>query len=299
MSTIQRFLSLTLADGRRLAWREYGRPTGIPVFFLHGNLNSRLFQAMWSATEEKTEAAGARVIAIDRPGYGESTFNSAASYSSTARDIECLANYLNIEQFAVMGYSSGGPHALACVSVLPVGKVIACGLVSPAGPFYDMGEATIEKMYGGLKEVTAENNGPRTEREYESLLQSYSIISKEDRKEMVLADLANAVAQGLDPLSSGPAQDGLLETRPWGFDYTGPEAAAQLGAVPILHWHGTEDEAVTVDVARYLANHVPYIQTNIIEGESHSMIRRHWDKFLATLLSTITSEKKGKISYKV
>ena len=34
--------SLTLPDGRKLAYAEFGQPDGYPVLFFHGNLSSRL-----------------------------------------------------------------------------------------------------------------------------------------------------------------------------------------------------------------------------------------------------------------
>ena len=44
---------LQLSDGRRLSYREYGRPDGAPVFFFHGWPGSRLDFAPneWAATE--------------------------------------------------------------------------------------------------------------------------------------------------------------------------------------------------------------------------------------------------------
>ena len=61
--TISDRAMLTLRCGRRLAWREYGNPSGFPILFMHGNLNSRLFEPAWAKTQSETSAAGARVIA--------------------------------------------------------------------------------------------------------------------------------------------------------------------------------------------------------------------------------------------
>jgi pimeloyl-ACP methyl ester carboxylesterase len=75
-----------LRDGRKLAFREYGQ--GFPVVFLHGNLNSRLFAPSWGKTEEETAAAGCcRVIAVDRPGYGDSCFQPGRQHADAARDV--------------------------------------------------------------------------------------------------------------------------------------------------------------------------------------------------------------------
>eukprot|EP00961_Rhodomonas_salina_P111997 1507474-Rhodomonas_salina.1 len=63
-------VSMVLKDERKLAWREYGCPQGYPVIFMHGNLNSRLFEPSWTASHADAVDASVKVIAVDRPGYG-------------------------------------------------------------------------------------------------------------------------------------------------------------------------------------------------------------------------------------
>ena len=65
---------MVLRDGRRLAWREYGLADGFTIVFSHGNLNSRLFAPSWDMTDAITKKTGVRLIAVDRPGYGDSDF---------------------------------------------------------------------------------------------------------------------------------------------------------------------------------------------------------------------------------
>jgi hypothetical protein len=50
--------SMKLLDGRVLGFREYGLAGGFPVLFLHGNLNSCLFQPCWEKTQAVTVGAG-------------------------------------------------------------------------------------------------------------------------------------------------------------------------------------------------------------------------------------------------
>src|SRR5215469_10399612 len=59
---------LALADGRKLAWAEWGDPRGSPLVFLHPCPGSR----MLCPDQAATEAAGVRLITVDRPGYGRS-----------------------------------------------------------------------------------------------------------------------------------------------------------------------------------------------------------------------------------
>ena len=127
-----------LPDGRRLTYREYGDPDGVPVVFMHGNGNSRLYEAMYDQTDKLTREAGARVFALDRPGVGGSSPHNEGSYSSSAEDVGAAAAALGLERFAVLGYSSGGVHALAAATLLPAGRVSALGLISSDGPYWMM-----------------------------------------------------------------------------------------------------------------------------------------------------------------
>lgn len=94
--------------------------------------------------EDEYRRAGARVLAIDRPGYGLSTARRSRSW--TARDwpadVAAVGDRLGIERFAVIGYSGGGMYAAACAHALPerVSAVaIVSGLGSPATPRFRKG----------------------------------------------------------------------------------------------------------------------------------------------------------------
>jgi len=56
-------------DGRQLSTQTYGDPDGKPVFLLHGTPGSRLGPHPRGILLHRL---GVRLIAFDRPGYGES-----------------------------------------------------------------------------------------------------------------------------------------------------------------------------------------------------------------------------------
>ena len=58
---------VTLADGRDLAYEEYGNPDGFPVLSFHGGLSSRLDAA---PAHEAAVLMGVRLLSPDRPGIG-------------------------------------------------------------------------------------------------------------------------------------------------------------------------------------------------------------------------------------
>ena len=64
-------------------------------------------------------ATGVRVVSFDRPGYGGSTPMAGRCVADAARDAMTVADALGLEQFAVIGTSGGGPHALATAALAP------------------------------------------------------------------------------------------------------------------------------------------------------------------------------------
>ena len=64
--------TMKLADGRTLAYDDYGDPQGKPVVFTHGFGDSMLIRNPDNAL---TASLGVRVIAPDQPGIGGSSRN--------------------------------------------------------------------------------------------------------------------------------------------------------------------------------------------------------------------------------
>ena len=100
-----------LPDGRSVAITSHGDPQGSPLFLFHGTPNSRLglHHIDRPAKERKV-----RVVCPDRPGVGRSDPHPERTIPGYAEDVRALADAIGFERFAVLGYSGGGPYALAC-----------------------------------------------------------------------------------------------------------------------------------------------------------------------------------------
>ncbi len=120
--------TLELADGRTLAFSEWGEIGGRPVVLLHGMPGSRLMCPDLDATE----AGGVRLITIDRPGYGRSDPKIDRTLSEWVDDFVELADHLDLPPCPVVGWSSGGLYALACAYHLP-DRVSMVGLAGSPG----------------------------------------------------------------------------------------------------------------------------------------------------------------------
>jgi pimeloyl-ACP methyl ester carboxylesterase len=135
--------TITLPDKRLLGFAEYGDPSGYPLMFFNGFPSCRY--EVWPI-HSMLKRKRIRLIAPDRPGFGLSTFQPNRKIIDYASDVENLANHLELDRFAVIGASGGGPYALACAKVIPAERLSAVGLFASAGPLRVEGEGGEELM---------------------------------------------------------------------------------------------------------------------------------------------------------
>jgi pimeloyl-ACP methyl ester carboxylesterase len=137
--------TLSLLDGRKIGYAQYGDLGGKPVICLHGILGSRLENALFDANAREL---GIRIIGIERPGMGLSSPDARPlkdkSMLDHAHDVQLLVEHLHLKDYAVLGTSGGAPYAFACASFLPSSpsrpRLRAVSVVTPLG-LSDMSQA--------------------------------------------------------------------------------------------------------------------------------------------------------------
>jgi pimeloyl-ACP methyl ester carboxylesterase len=105
-----------LVDGHRVGVRRFGSVGGWPLVWCHGGLSSALDAKLLDAAGRR---CGADIIAIDRPGIGRSDAGDLPSIAHWPQMVEQVADSLGLDDFAVAGWSAGGPYALACAATMP------------------------------------------------------------------------------------------------------------------------------------------------------------------------------------
>jgi pimeloyl-ACP methyl ester carboxylesterase len=95
--------------GARIFYRDTGG-TGVPVILLHAATGS---SRVWEYQFPALAAAGYRVIAFDRRGWGRTEINSAEAQSGAAADdLLALLNQLGLDRVHIVGTAAGGFVAL-------------------------------------------------------------------------------------------------------------------------------------------------------------------------------------------
>jgi pimeloyl-ACP methyl ester carboxylesterase len=286
---------MELPDGRELAWLELGRREDPAVFVFHGSPGSRL---QVSFDEGPINAAGVRFIAVDRPGYGHSTFQRVRRLADWASDIACLADHLRVDLFSVVGISGGGPHAAACARFLP-DRVLGAGIVSGVGPLAARESEEGMMLFNRLISRLARKSQYLV---YPFFALSASIfrrwpemairatsgeVPRADAEVMKRPEVKSAYVDSYRRAPStsalAAAQDFSLFARDWGFrleDIT----------PPVHVWHGDDDRNVPISHGRLLAERIPRSRLHDCPGQGHLLALDRLEEILRTVSEEGTRE---------
>jgi pimeloyl-ACP methyl ester carboxylesterase len=102
--------------GTTLSYTEYGNPNGFPILAQHGLIASIKEAAIFKPLLQQ----GARVICVARPGYGETPPIEMRNIGEWGDSIAPLVETLGLDQFDVLGMSSGAPYCYAIGSRFPL-----------------------------------------------------------------------------------------------------------------------------------------------------------------------------------
>jgi pimeloyl-ACP methyl ester carboxylesterase len=89
---------------------------GVPLLLLHAGTGSTV---VWEHQFAAFTAAGYRVIAYDRLGFGRSVLNPGADPATSVDDLQGLARDLDIDAFHLIGTAAGGGVAFDVALSLP------------------------------------------------------------------------------------------------------------------------------------------------------------------------------------
>lgn len=267
---------LILADGRILAYEEYGAPNGHPIFYAHGGPGSRYEGILF---HEEAQKQGLRLVCTDRPGMGESSFLKNRSLLDYPRDICALADHLMIDKFGVLGWSGGGAHTIVCAYAIPE-RLTCCVSCSGYTNFAELPNA-IEFLPSKADQVAA-----RLSQKGSLLFQLFfyffyisvryfpklyfkalhkstcpadqKLLENKQLRTLFLLDQKEAIKQK----GKGVAMDSTVHYVDWGFKL------AEISQKVII-FHGTEDTLVPYEYAQHLKQNIPNCILHTMENHGH------------------------------
>lgn len=281
---------IALSSGYALSYQLFGITDGFPVLYCHGLPGSRLEARLADQAAKDLELS---IIAVDRPGFGQSDFQPNRKMSDWVDDIRELMEKLGYKQFSVIGISGGSPYAMLLgehmhTSIYRLGLVAGLGDLSQANyreniesglrafinvtgkipKFSYLFNSTITYcLMRALPKFTlklALSQGPQIDRD---------TLSKPSTQRVILESFLEAIKQG----GQGAAWDFYLATNQW-------QAAPENVKTETYLWHGKLDTTVPPVMAYDHAKRIPHCQAQFLDNEGHfSLPIVHMHSILATL----------------
>jgi pimeloyl-ACP methyl ester carboxylesterase len=266
-------------DGRVLEVATVGDPSHPAVILHHGTPGAastlRSFEGI--ATEGRL-----LLVTMSRAGYGASSRQEGRDVAAAVPDTRTVLDALGIDSYAAIGWSGGGPHALACAALDAPRCVAAWSIagVAPSTADFDwtdgMGpenvaefelamkggpeyEAHIEMIGTVLGAATVDNvvelmGGLLSDADRETLATTTS-------RELFVISLHQAFANGW----RGFLDDDRAIMSDWGFE---PGAIT----VPVAVWFGNEDLMVPATHAAWLLRTITTSSAHHYPSEGHFSI---------------------------
>ena len=210
-----------------------------------------------------------RLLAFDRPGYGNSDPDHGASLLSRAQDLGFLLDTLGIERLPVIGVSGGGPLAAAFARTHPErtsALALVCAVPPPAAA---RGEGLRLLMHAGRHSLLftpmmyAIRSVIRTPSWGEHAIFRGGLPASDVAvlTPTLRTALVDSMREGLRHGVAGAMEDARLYATDWGF------SPADL-RVPVDVWHGGADDLVPVECAASLAT-APGARLSLLDSLGH------------------------------
>lgn len=266
MSSDRRLQTTHAADGRTLAFAEWGDLEGRPHISLHGTPGCRLNR---HPNDDLIRSTGVHLVTYDRAGYGGSDRKRGRNVADCVADVIAIADTLGFDRFAVSGGSGGGPHALAVAALVP-DRVTRAACIVGVAPYEALGDSWTDGMDPeNVKEFSWAMEGEerlavelarldeadrkQAAEDASKLLEEFD-LPESDREIMARPEIKAMLRESaLEQTRNGIwgwVDDNLAFVKPWGFDV----AAIH---VPTAVWYGAQDVLTPPRHGEWLARHVP------------------------------------------
>ncbi len=260
-----------------LYYEDHG--DGPPVVLIHGYpLDGR----SWEKQEAALLAAGHRVIAYDRRGFGQSSQPSFGyDYDTFAADLDVVLRTLDLNEVTLVGFSMGTGEVTRYLGAYGCDRISRAVLLGPIPPFFlqtdDNPEGVPQQVFDGfIQAAKADRPAFMTgflENFYNYDAYKGTLVSEDRfRASWNTAVSASAVAV-VDCISA------------WLTDFRKDVAAFE---VPVLVMQGDQDRILP---PANTGNRLPALITGlkhiVVEGGPHAIIWTHADQVNTALLEFI------------
>jgi non-heme chloroperoxidase len=257
-----------------LHYEDHG--SGQPVVLIHGY---PLSSASWEKQIPALLAAGHRVIAYDRRGFGKSSQPTTGyNYDTFAEDLHKLITHLKLRDFTLVGFSMGGGEVARYIGRFgskDVSKAVIIGGVPPFLLKTDNNPEGVDgAVFEGIKKAVVTDRYAFFTEFFKNFYNADVNLGKRVSEQAIQASWNTAA------IASATASLACVDT--WHEDFRNDVAKID---VPTLVIHGDSDRIVPFSAAgQRTAKLVEGAELVVIKDGPHNIAWTHADEVNAALL---------------
>lgn len=235
-----------------------------------------------------------RLIAIDRPGYGQSEYQPKLTPVKFAKQLVKILDQLKIDKVRILSVSGGAPYSMALANLLQERAIKMCS-IGGIGPlnkknrqylnprqkkvwwFAQIVPTTVARFILERQWQKGLNN---IENKLFSQLEDFSIPDQAVFTHPEISPVLEQTAKSaIERGPHGVLHDMKVFTRDWGFDLDKIDCSVTL-------WHGSEDDVVNCAFSEDMEKRLTKVNLQMIPGEGHFSIAWNYrDQILKDLLT--------------
>jgi pimeloyl-ACP methyl ester carboxylesterase len=234
------------------------------------------------------------VLSIDRPGHGLSDHQPGRTLLGWSQDVADFADALDLESFAIMGWSGGGPYVLACAAGIP-DRLTAAAVLSGTGQFETRESrravSSLDRKMLALSTRSQLAARMMMKPIVVGVRRAPNLALKSFEDDLSPSDIETFRRLAPDPKTAltffleafrsgtvGVVEDYRVLASPWEF------APEDIG-IPVHFWHGDADKMAALSDAQAIAQRMPSANFTVVPGAGHLLLMNHADEIFATLAS--------------
>jgi len=257
---------------------------GQPVVLIHGYpLNAH----SWERQTPELLAAGYRVIAYDRRGFGQSSKVGAGyDYDTFAADLNILLETLDLRNVILVGFSMGTGELARYVAKFGHQRVAKLAFLASLEPFLvardDNPEGLPQEVFDGIEAAAKADR-------YAWYTQFFSDFYNLDENLGGRISQEAVNASWNVAISSAPVAASAVVAS-WIEDFRADVEAVHASGKPALILHGTADNILPIDAtARRFRQSLPTAEYVEVGGAPHGLLWTHAEEVNSALLTFLGS----------
>ena len=255
-------------DAPKLAVATFGDPGGHPVLFCHGTPGSRRLGELF---DDAASDQGVHLLAVDRPGYGDSPAQSGERQVDVADAIDAVLRDRGVTRLGIVAFSGGSRDAFAVAARSSATVECIDVVAGSVPPRFQTDQPTVQRLLGALAR--------RTPRALGALVRGQAWIAghaspsfvttqytSEDAETDIPDEAAELVKRDFREAIAGDASGFVHETRRLATSWSVPD---EVDGGVVRFWHGECDTNVPIDGARRFADSIDGTTLTALEGADH------------------------------